>query len=435
MGYRWIGNNRKCINRRAKSGSGGVGILVSDHLYKRFHIEKVDDSYEGILAVSFTDICPDYSFVLFTLYLPPENSLYGRDSAKFYSKLMTLVYQCVAFDALYFAGDVNGRIGDQLDFIEEVDPVPHRISIDHVFNHHGQGLLDFCNDAKLCTINGRFNSSQDGFTSVSSKGSAVVDYFLCGHDNLINIHNFGVITMFTIIDQLGVGGIATKPETISDHSVLIVDFDPWDMSYHSMGSETAQSETTYPDTTFNRNVKATPPVRFKVKQVPVDFLQSEISRNTFIEMIDKIENNRGTQEEINGIYNENNSTYNNEMAIHFQPISGTPTSKKQHRLSTKPWWNEALKSLWTNMHQAEHDYLKCKKHKRPYRRLLFEYKAKQDRFDKACKREKRKYQRALSLQVEDICTSDPSSFWDCIKNLGPRKKVNTPLQCYGEMEK
>ena len=144
-------------------------------------MEKVDDSYEGIPAVSFTDICTDYSFVLFTLHLPPENSLYGRDSATFYSNLMTLVYQCVDFDALYFAGDVNGRIGDKLDFIEEVDPVPHRVSIDHVFNHHGQALLDFCNDAKLCTINGRFHSSQDGFTSVSSKGSAVVDYFLCGH--------------------------------------------------------------------------------------------------------------------------------------------------------------------------------------------------------------------------------------------------------------
>ena len=58
----------------------------------------------------------------------------------------------------------------------------------------------------------------------------------------------------------------------------------------------AQSETTNPETTFNCNVKATPPVCFKVKQVPVDFLQPEISINTFIEMIDKIENNRGTPE-------------------------------------------------------------------------------------------------------------------------------------------
>ena len=54
---------------------------------------------------------------------------------------MTLVYQCVDFDALYFAGDVNGRIGDKLDFIKEVDPVPHQVSIDHVFNYHGQALL------------------------------------------------------------------------------------------------------------------------------------------------------------------------------------------------------------------------------------------------------------------------------------------------------
>ena len=64
--------------------------------------------------------------------------------------------------------------------------------------------------------------------------------------------------MSTMIDQPGVGGIAVKPETISDRPILIVDFDPLDVSYHPMRSETAQSDTTSPEPTVNCNVKATP---------------------------------------------------------------------------------------------------------------------------------------------------------------------------------
>ena len=49
--------------------------------------------------------------------------------------------------------------------------------------------------------------------------------------------------------------------------------------------------------------------------------------------------------QINGIYNEIISTYDNEMAVYLQLISGTPTSKKPPPFSSKPRWNEELKSL------------------------------------------------------------------------------------------
>ena len=47
--YEWFGNNRKHILIRAKTGSGGVGILVKKDLLSTFKITIEDNSEDGIL--------------------------------------------------------------------------------------------------------------------------------------------------------------------------------------------------------------------------------------------------------------------------------------------------------------------------------------------------------------------------------------------------
>ena len=42
---------------------------------------------------------------------------------------------------------------------------------------HGETLLGFCNETKMCGVNGRFNPDNENFSSISTKGSAVVDFF------------------------------------------------------------------------------------------------------------------------------------------------------------------------------------------------------------------------------------------------------------------
>ena len=134
------------------------------------------------------------------------------------------MYTNAEYDAIYIATDMNGQIAAKIDYIETVDiDIPTRTPIDLEMKGHGEALLEFCNETKMCVVNGRFNPDKDNFTSISTKGSAVVDYFLTNHRNLQNIENFEVITMSDVVDLLGVHGMAAVPAKISDHSMLVID--------------------------------------------------------------------------------------------------------------------------------------------------------------------------------------------------------------------
>ena len=45
-GYRWVGNNRKHISKRAWRGSGGVGLLIKLSLLRSFDVAIISDKYE-----------------------------------------------------------------------------------------------------------------------------------------------------------------------------------------------------------------------------------------------------------------------------------------------------------------------------------------------------------------------------------------------------
>ena len=45
-GYRWFGQNRENVHRKAKCGSGGVGFLVKEHILNEFDCKILDDATE-----------------------------------------------------------------------------------------------------------------------------------------------------------------------------------------------------------------------------------------------------------------------------------------------------------------------------------------------------------------------------------------------------
>ena len=49
-----------------------------------------------------------------------------------------------------------------------------RLCVDNVVNEHDRSLLEFLHDNSLCALNGRFGLNK--YTSISTRGSAVVDY-------------------------------------------------------------------------------------------------------------------------------------------------------------------------------------------------------------------------------------------------------------------
>ena len=107
-GYNWIGQNRQVIHRKARCGSGGIGLLVKRDIGLTHTI--LDDSIEGILWVSLyqdellvVNIC--------VCYLPPEYSSRAIDASEFYEQLLTQVYCYQKNCDFIICGDINSRCG------------------------------------------------------------------------------------------------------------------------------------------------------------------------------------------------------------------------------------------------------------------------------------------------------------------------------------
>ena len=175
-----------------------------------------------------------------------------------------------------------------------------------------------------------------------------------------------------------------------------------------------------------------PPPRFRIAEVPTDFLSSDESRNKLLGLISSIEHVRKTQQEINKIYDDLLETYIEEMRSRFVEIRTAPGSQRKFRFSKKEWWDEELTCLFKDMQKAEHQYIMAKKKQSPHKELRHIFKLKQDRFDKILKRKKRNFQKLKCLHIEQVNSSDPNIFWDYIKKLGPKKSSHIPWECYSD---
>ena len=63
-GYTWIGQNRLNIHVIAKSGSGGIGLLVTNTFARNYNIQVLDNSFEGFLWINFKHILDVSAFTL-----------------------------------------------------------------------------------------------------------------------------------------------------------------------------------------------------------------------------------------------------------------------------------------------------------------------------------------------------------------------------------
>ena len=178
-------------------------------------------------------------------------------------------------------------------------------------NNHGESLVEFCNDTKSSIVNGRISPLTDNFTWISTKGIAVVDYFLKRHENLKNVLDFTVLTITNIIESIGVHEAAASPYSITNHSALVMEIVTCDVNV----CESMQNSNT--STPMNGHgapgASHTRPPWFKVTVVQNDFLNSEESRNKLLSIIEDIEKSRKTQDDIDRIYDESYDTYIQEM--------------------------------------------------------------------------------------------------------------------------
>ena len=92
----------------------GVGILIKNNIYDQYTINVIDKSFDGILGIKLAHKITKYNIVIFSCYLPPDNSPWAEPYL-FFEHLLYQLYLHKQEDALYLHGDFNARLGNKID--------------------------------------------------------------------------------------------------------------------------------------------------------------------------------------------------------------------------------------------------------------------------------------------------------------------------------
>ena len=127
------------------------------------------------------------------------------------------MYQVSDCDNVMVGGDLNGRIGSKMDYIPEVDNISGRKPVDLGSNSHGDALIEFLKESKMCVINSRVTPQFDNFTSVSGRGKAVVDYPITPYSCIDHVMECSVHTVKELCESMNYKHDCKLP----DHSLIM----------------------------------------------------------------------------------------------------------------------------------------------------------------------------------------------------------------------
>ena len=390
--------------------AGGVGVFVKNDLFSHFNFSVLDRSYDGILCISVVSKETDYSIAIFCTYLPQESSTWGRDATGFYAHLLAEIYTLSEYDSIILCGDLNSRIGKTNDVISRLDNIPQRSPIDQTTNQHRHTFIEFLNDSKFCVLNGRLCSENDDYTSVLTRGKAVVDYICVPHDCYKNCSNFRVISPESLVhrhnlqhllgpvaDLEGVRGVRSNPPLgpnyfrfmgklkkiqvkCSERTPLLRGFEPpfqksWIRPWLGPRSKLPDhyfltfdfSYSYYSIPSDNNTCKEMPENiqkpfierKYKLNRLPSNFMNSNICRAAFTELINRIELCRENQNNIDLVYDSFCDTLIREMNDSVPYFDCTKPVRKRFK-SFKPYWNEELDKQCNEMRLKERAFVKHK---------------------------------------------------------------------------
>ena len=313
--YQWYGNNRNNIHVRAVKGSGGVGVFVRKSILIEFHVEKLRAETEGILWIELQHKRTKERLHFWVCYLPPNNSSRAINAEEFLQTLMGDIYEFQNESLITILGDFNARVGDEEDFITGVDTLPQRDVVDYSKNQHGSLFIDFLISTNMCILNGR-NCKHNDFTSVTSKGSAVVDYVLVPYECLNRFKQFEVLLATELIQQ-NFDVSTLENVVIPDHSFLV-----WEISVKALlqNEQTSDVSSTY--------------TKYDKQNIPSEFMNNEDTYAKLNELIITLEQNQENQSYVDGIYQSFKDVLECEMNKYLNPriikVDGLNNKKKKN---------------------------------------------------------------------------------------------------------
>ena len=415
-GYIWYGLNRPTRHCRAPITHGGVGIFVRSLLFDCYSVSVVDKSLDGLLGIKLVHKGSDFEMIIYTVYLPPEGSNWGRDAQVVYNHLLRETYENAHLDSIIVCGDLNSRIADKEDFLMGIDDIPARKSMDEVSNQHGISLLEFLLESKTCILNGRVTPELDDFTCVSTRGRSVVDYFIVPHNFLQYCVSCKVSLSNDVIEANDLLYLIGRKSRAPDHSLLelVIDVDISRLLRAEISN--ASPSDVHAKKNFNR------------KLIPRNFMSSENELQALSDVNNAFEMCRDQQCEVDRVYMQLTDLLFSKMK-ELDPQFDRPFKTKNGQRPRKPFWNDELTSLWREMRIKERAYLKSKpSRERVLNRIAF--KSAQDIFDKRYRFFERAFKKKEMFEIENIRSNDPKVFWDQLKKLGPRREQAIPLEVY-----
>jgi len=424
--YCCISHNRK-KHVRAKKGSGGVSILIKNTLLDLFNFEIVDKSIDGILAIKFISKYYCYHFYVLAVYLPPEQTNWGRDNSIFYSHLIHLMYEFEdgGCDNIIVAGDFNSKIGAMKDFIPDIDVnISDREVLSNDVNNHGHALIDFLHASKMCVCNGRITNCLNNFTFVAPRGASVVDYIItpiANIDHCIEMYVLLVRDLFNQYCEISNSDIDLSRH-LPDHSVLkgVFRFNNKALNVQDeINPIIDQRQSVCTDSQTNKNniyykrFHFTDPAALNIFTSQLFIGESSV----FLNSLDGFEQGNVMQSDMDALYENFCSIYHKEMSRCLRSTNIHPSKKRRPPHKPKPFWTAELTDMWNAASECEARFLKSKGRERQELRRIY-YDA-QNKFDKEYRKCERLYNREKIVQLESLTTANPQEFWEKIKSLGP----------------
>ena len=185
---------------------------------------------------------------------------------------------------------------------------------------------------------------------MSPRGLSVPDYIFCPIDHMSYCNKMETILVNNIINSLSL----PPPPSIPDHSILRGHFS---VSFFNINRLNNPIQKPSDCARYAGNLKLP---RKNLKRIDENFFMSEEIKNAVQQTILRLENLNKNQTEINQLWAEIKSLFLNEMENLPDLPSGLDKKLRQSFRKSKPFWNQELAVLWTNVCNAEKLYLNCK---------------------------------------------------------------------------
>jgi len=397
--------------------------LVKDELLDLYDVNIIDDTVEGILWLNVKEKQSYFNLCTCVCYLPPSNSSRQTDVCNFYDTLLTNIYISESDGPMFICGDFNSRIGDLDDFICGVDDLPEREIIDFSSNSYGDKLLEFLVESNMCVLNGR-NTSKNDYTSISTKGCAVVDYCIIPHYNLDCFIDLMVTRSNELVHSLH-NIVGTIPASVPDHSVLTWTFQI-EMKRDNVENLSRGDRENVPLGNYDK---------FDVKNIPEHFLNTDIVVKEIHDAVFRLEQSLQCQNDIDSACTKLCSILKTEMyeKLSHKSIKIQNGYSNKKRKIGKPWWSNDLTCLWNSLCDAERKWLKCNliNEKKRFKSIFI---ASRKTFDRHVQKSKRSYWVSVQNELLSNCENNQQEFWKTIGKVGIgfSKKRNIPMEIVNE---